>query len=163
EHHVYGTLCSFYTNDQAVIYSIHETGKVLFPGSGRYAERGSEQGFGYTVNIPLEPYTEDDSFLETFKETVEPIVASFKPDIIVSVHGVDIHYLDPLTHLNCTLESLYEIPYIIKDLADKYTKGKVLMFGGGGYNIWKVVPRAWSHVFLALIGEKPQTGRLPDK
>ncbi|KRG10440.1 acetoin utilization protein AcuC [Staphylococcus sp. NAM3COL9] len=162
-HHGDGTQWSFYTNDQALIYSIHETGKFLFPGSGRYTERGSEQGFGYTVNIPLEPYTEDDSFLETFKETIEPIVESFKPDIIVSVHGVDIHYLDPLTHLNCTLESLYQIPYIIKDLADRYTNSKVLMFGGGGYNIWKVVPRAWSHVFLALIGEKPQTGRLPNK
>jgi len=162
-HHGDGTQWSFYTDDQALIYSIHETGKFLFPGSGRYTERGDEQGFGYTVNIPLEPYTEDESFLETFKATVEPIVASFKPDIIVSVHGVDIHYLDPLTHLNCTLESLYEIPYVIKNLADKYTQGKVLMFGGGGYSIWKVVPRAWSHVFLALIGEKPQTGPLPDK
>lgn len=135
----------------------------LFPGSGHYTERGNEQGFGYTVNIPLEPYTEDDSYLKVLNQTLEPVVASFKPDIIVSVHGVDIHYLDPLTHMNCTLDALYEIPYKIKQLADKYTDGKVIMFGGGGYNIWKVVPRAWTHVFLALIGEDQQNGQLPEK
>ncbi|MCE7783280.1 acetoin utilization protein AcuC [Staphylococcus xylosus] len=162
-HHGDGTQWSFYTNDQALIYSIHETGKFLFPGSGHYTERGAEKGFGYTVNIPLEPYTEDQSFLDVFKHTIEPVVASFKPDIIVSVHGVDVHYLDPLTHMSCTLNTLYEIPYIVKSLADTYTQGKVIMFGGGGYNIWKVVPRAWSHVFLALIGEQPPTGSLPER
>ena len=82
--------------------------------------------------------------------------------IIISVHGVDIHYLDPLTHMHCTLDALYQIPYIIKSLADTYTNGKVIMFGGGGYNIWKVVPRAWTHVFLALLGESPLTGNLPE-
>ena len=79
--------------------------------------------------------------MECFKLTVEPVVKSFKPDIILSVNGVDIHYRDPLTHLNCTLHSLYEIPYFVKYLADTYTNGKVIMFGGGGYNIWRVVPR----------------------
>ena len=162
-HHGDGTQWSFYTEDQALIYSIHETGKFLFPGSGHYTERGNEQGFGYTVNIPLEPYTEDSSYLEVFKQTIEPIIASFKPDIIVSVHGVDVHYLDPLTHMSCTLNTLYQIPYIIKSLADTYTNGKVMMFGGGGYNIWKVVPRAWSHVFLALIEAPPPQGQLPSQ
>lgn len=162
-HHGDGTQWSFYTNDHVLNYSIHETGKFLFPGSGHYTERGSEQGFGYTVNLPLEPFTENDSYLESFKQTIEPVIKTFKPDIIISVHGVDIHYLDPLTHMSCTLDALYEIPYYIKMLADKYTDGKVLMFGGGGYNIWKVVPLAWSHVFLALIGEPKQQGPLPQK
>lgn len=162
-HHGDGTQWSFYTNNHILNYSIHETGKFLFPGSGHYTERGSETGYGYTVNVPLEPYTEDQSFIESFKTTIEPVIATFKPDIILSVHGTDIHYLDPLTHMNCTLDALYQIPYMIKELADKYTEGKVMMFGGGGYNIWEVVPRAWSHVFLALINEPPQDGNLPER
>lgn len=160
-HHGDGTQWSFYTDNRIMTYSIHETGKFLFPGSGHYTERGEDIGYGYTVNVPLEPYTEDASYLEVFKETVEPLVAAFKPDIILSVHGVDIHYRDPLTHMNCTLNSLYSIPYIIQDLAKRYCNHKVLMFGGGGYNIWRVVPRAWSHVFLSLIGEPIQQGYLP--
>ncbi|BFL67542.1 acetoin utilization protein AcuC [Staphylococcus capitis] len=160
-HHGDGTQWSFYTDNRIMTYSIHETGKFLFPGSGHYTERGEDIGYGYTVNMPLEPYTEDASYLEVFKETVEPLVAAFKPDIILSVHGLDIHYRDPLTHMNCTLNSLYSIPYIIQDLAKRYCNHKVLMFGGGGYNIWRVVPRAWSHVFLSLIGEPIQRGYLP--
>ena len=128
-HHGDGTQWSFYTDNRIMTYSIHETGKFLFPGSGHYTERGEDIGYGYTVNVPLEPYTEDASYLEVFKETVEPLVAAFKPDIILSVHGVDIHYRDPLTHMNCTLNSLYSIPYIIQDLAKRYCNHKVLMFG----------------------------------
>lgn len=162
-HHGDGTQWSFYTDNRIMSYSIHETGKFLFPGSGHYTERGEDIGYGYTVNMPLEPYTEDDSYLRSFTETVEPLVATFQPDIILSVHGVDIHYRDPLTHMNCTLNSLYSIPYLIQDLAARYCNHKVIMFGGGGYNIWRVVPRAWSHVFLSLIGEPIQQGYLPLK
>lgn len=160
-HHGDGTQWSFYTNEHILCYSIHESGKYLFPGSGHYTERGEHLGYGYTVNVPLEPYTEDESFLEAFKLTIEPVVAAFKPDIILSVNGVDIHYRDPLTHMSCTLKSLYEIPYIVADLAKRYTNQKVIMFGGGGYNIWRVVPRAWSHVFLSLSNKNKQEGYLP--
>lgn len=162
-HHGDGTQWSFYTTNEIMCYSIHETGKFLFPGSGHYTERGEDLGFAYTVNLPLEPYTEHDNYLAVLRSTVKSVIESFKPDIILSVHGVDIHYLDPLTHLSCSLETLYEIPYIIKQFADDYTNGKVIMFGGGGYNIWQVVPRAWSHIFLALLNEPIRSGPLPEK
>ncbi|WP_323704559.1 acetoin utilization protein AcuC [Mammaliicoccus sp. Dog046] len=149
-HHGDGVQWSFYTNEDVMNYSIHETGRYLFPGTGALTERGDGKGFGTTVNVPLDAYTEDESYLDVFQETVEAVCESYKPDVILSVNGVDIHYLDPLTHLSCTLDTLYKIPYIVKDLADKYCDGKVIMIGGGGYNIWRVVPRAWSHVWFAL-------------
>lgn len=160
-HHGDGVQWSFYTSDQVLNYSIHETGKFLFPGSGHYTERGTDEGFGYTVNIPLEPYTEHQSYLDNFKKTIEKVAEQFKPDFIVSVNGSDIHYLDPLTHMHCDLNTLYTIPYIITDLAEKYCDGKQIMLGGGGYNIWRVVPRAWSHVYLSLIHHPPMKGQLP--
>ena len=55
-------------------------------------------GYGYTVNLPLEPYTEHDNYLKVFEESVTSVIEAYKPDILLSVHGVDIHYLDPLTH-----------------------------------------------------------------
>lgn len=149
-HHGDGVQWSFYTNEDVMNYSIHETGRYLFPGTGALTERGDGKGFGTTVNVPLDAYTEDDSYIDVFKETIEAVCEAYKPDIILSVNGVDIHYLDPLTHLSCTLDTLYEIPYIVKNLADKYCDGKIIMIGGGGYNIWRVVPRAWSHVWFAL-------------
>ena len=150
-----------YNDEEIMCYSIHETGKFLFPGSGHYTERGEDQGYGYTVNLPLEPYTEDASYLECLELSLNAIIEAFKPDIILSVHGVDIHFQDPLTHMNCTLDALYQIPYLINALAETYTDGKIIMFGGGGYNIWTVVPRAWSHVYLALTRQTKPHGALP--
>ncbi|MCC2085159.1 acetoin utilization protein AcuC [Staphylococcus sp. HMSC068D08] len=160
-HHGDGTQWRFYTDEEIMCYSIHETGKFLFPGSGHYTERGEDQGYGYTVNLPLEPYTEDASYLECLELSLNAIIEAFKPDIILSVHGVDIHFQDPLTHMNCTLDALYQIPYLINALAETYTDGKIIMFGGGGYNIWTVVPRAWSHVYLALTRQTKPHGALP--
>ena len=63
--------------------------------------------------------------------------------------------------MSCSLNSLYSIPYIIRDLAQHYCNDKLIMFGEGGYNIWRVVPRARSHVYLSLVGEPIQQGYLP--
>ncbi len=161
-HHGDGVQWSFYTNEDVMNYSIHETGRYLFPGTGALTERGDGKGFGTTVNVPLDAYTEDDSYIDVFKDTVEAVCKAYKPDVILSVNGVDIHYLDPLTHLSCTLDTLYKIPYIVKGLADKYCDGKIIMIGGGGYNIWRVVPRAWSHVWFALNDLATPEGSLPD-
>lgn len=160
-HHGDGVQWTFYTNEQVMNYSIHETGRYLFPGTGALTERGDGKGFGTTVNVPLDAYTEDDSYIDVFKETVEAACKAFKPDVILSVNGVDIHYLDPLTHLSCTLKTLYEIPYIVKNLADQYCDGKCIMVGGGGYNIWRVVPRAWSHVWFALNDTQTPSEAIP--
>ncbi|MBF0842544.1 MULTISPECIES: acetoin utilization protein AcuC [Mammaliicoccus] len=160
-HHGDGVQWSFYTNEDVMNFSIHETGRYLFPGTGAITERGDGKGFGRTVNIPLDAYTEDESYIDVFKETVEAVCKAYKPDIILSVNGVDIHYLDPLTHLSCTLNTLYQIPYIVKNLADEYCDGKVIMIGGGGYNIWRVVPRAWSHVWFALNDLDTPKGNIP--
>jgi len=35
------------------------------------------------------------------------------------------------------------------------------MIGGGGYNIWRVVPRAWSHVWFALNDLDTPKGNIP--
>ncbi|EHL7192391.1 acetoin utilization protein AcuC [Staphylococcus pseudintermedius] len=161
-HHGDGVQWTFYASNQVMNYSIHETDKFLFPGSGHYTERGTDQGFGYSINVPLEPYTEHDSFLEVFKKTLNQVAESFQPDFIVSVNGSDIHYLDPLTHMSCDLNTLYQIPYIITEVAEKYCGGKQIMLGGGGYNIWRVVPRAWSHIYLSLIHQPRLHGRLPE-
>ena len=41
-HHGDGTQWSLYTDNTIMCYSIHETGKFLFPGSGHYTERGED-------------------------------------------------------------------------------------------------------------------------
>ncbi|MNY44432.1 Acetoin utilization protein AcuC [compost metagenome] len=42
------------------------------------------------------------------------------------------------------------MPELIHELAHTYCGGKWVAVGGGGYDIWKVVPRAWSLLWLEM-------------
>lgn len=151
-HHGDGVQWMFYNDPDVCTYSIHETGKFLFPGTGFVYERGDGEGFGASYNIPVEPYTEDDSWMESFTTTVEKVAAAFRPDIIISQHGCDAHALDPLSHIHCSMRIYQEMPAIIHRLAHHYAQGRWVAVGGGGYDIWRVVPRAWALVWLEMCG-----------
>lgn len=158
-HHGDGVQWAFYNDPEVCTYSIHETGKYLFPGTGFVHERGNELGFGASFNIPLEPYTEDDSWLESFTTSIEKVAAAFKPDVIVSQHGCDAHAYDPLSNIHCSMRIYQAMPAIIHRLAHKYAEGRWIAVGGGGYDIWRVVPRAWALVWLEMT-DHPLAGKL---
>jgi acetoin utilization protein AcuC len=149
-HHGDGVQWEYYNDPDVLTFSIHETGKYLFPGTGGVGERGSGDGFGTTVNMPVEPYTEDDSWMESFEELLGSVVEYFKPDVIVSQHGCDAHAFDPLAHIHCSMRIYREMPQLIHRFAHDYCGGKWIAIGGGGYDIWRVVPRAWSMLWLVM-------------
>lgn len=149
-HHGDGVQETFYTDHHVCTFSIHETGKYLFPGTGYAGDRGHGDGFGYSFNLPMEPYTEDESWLDCFQAAIHKVAAFFKPDVIVSQHGCDAHYYDPLSHQHCSMNIYLEMPRIIQNLADIWCNGKWVALGGGGYDIWRVVPRAWSLLWLTM-------------
>ncbi|CVM38993.1 MULTISPECIES: acetoin utilization protein AcuC [Bacillus] len=154
-HHGDGVQFSFYDDPEVCTVSIHETGRYLFPGTGQVQERGHDKGYGYAYNIPLDAFTEDESFLEAYRTAVTEIAAFFKPDVILTQNGADAHYYDPLTHLSATMKIYEEIPRIAHELAHQYCDGKWIAVGGGGYDIWRVVPRAWSRIWLEMKGITP--------
>ncbi|WNQ13632.1 acetoin utilization protein AcuC [Paenibacillus aurantius] len=149
-HHGDGVQWSFYSDPDVCTFSIHETGKYLFPGTGGVPERGEGEGFGFSVNLPVEPYTEDDSWMECFEEVLERTAATFRPDVIVSQHGCDAHAYDPLAHVHCSMRIYKEMPALIHKLAHTWCGGRWIALGGGGYDLWRVVPRAWSLVWLTM-------------
>ncbi|WP_054028036.1 acetoin utilization protein AcuC [Bacillus sp. FJAT-28004] len=168
-HHGDGVQWVFYDDPDVCTYSIHETGKFLFPGTGYVHEKGTDHGFGACYNVPLEPYTEDESWLESFNITLRKIISAFQPDVIISQHGCDAHAFDPLSHIHCSMRIYAEIPAIIHELAHTYTDGRWIALGGGGYDIFRVVPRAWSLVWLTMIDHPiarsiaaGEDARLPD-
>ncbi|MDQ0112950.1 acetoin utilization protein AcuC [Paenibacillus harenae] len=160
-HHGDGVQWVFYADQNVCTYSIHETGRFLFPGTGFVHEKGVDGGFGACFNVPLEPYTEDESWLESFNVTLRKVIAAHKPDVIISQHGCDAHAYDPLSHMHCSMRIYREIPAIIHELAHDYADGKWIALGGGGYDIWRVVPRAWALVWLTMI-EHPITTDLQE-
>lgn len=160
-HHGDGVQFAFYSDNRVMTYSIHETGRYLFPGTGAITEKGEGDGYLYSMNIPVDAYTEDDSFLECFEESLSAACEFFKPDIILSQNGADAHYLDPLTHLSCTHKTYQHIPQIVHQLAHEYTDGKWIAVGGGGYNVFQVAPLAWAQVYNAMLGNNYLEGAIP--
>ncbi|MDA8353307.1 MAG: acetoin utilization protein AcuC [Firmicutes bacterium] len=151
-HHGDGVQWSFYHDPDVCTLSIHETGRYLFPGTGHLYERGGQAGWGTSINIPLDAFTEDDSWLDAFRRVVPQVARSFQPDIILSQHGCDAHRWDPMTHLSTTMMIYREIPRLIHEWAHQLCDGRWVALGGGGYDIWRVVPRAWTYLWAEMAG-----------
>ncbi|GAA0484501.1 acetoin utilization protein AcuC [Salinibacillus aidingensis] len=162
-HHGDGVQWAFYDDPNVCTLSIHETGRYLFPGTGNVNERGLREGYGYSYNIPLDAFTEDESFLEIYETAMKEITEHFRPDIIVTQNGADAHAFDPLTHLCGTMHIYESIPALAHELAHEYCNGKWIALGGGGYDIWRVVPRAWAQIWNVMSFNQTGQGPLPEK
>ncbi|WP_277674440.1 acetoin utilization protein AcuC [Piscibacillus halophilus] len=160
-HHGDGVQWIFYDDPNVCTLSIHETGRYLFPGTGTTNERGRLDGYGYSFNIPLDAFTEDESFIEVYKRSIKEIAEYFKPDIIITQNGADAHAYDPLTHLCSTMETYEVIPKLAHEIAHTYCDGRWIALGGGGYDMWRVVPRAWGQVWNIAAKSEILTGDLP--
>ncbi|WP_277585552.1 acetoin utilization protein AcuC [Psychrobacillus antarcticus] len=160
-HHGDGVQWSFYDDPNVCTISIHETGRYLFPGTGNISERGTGEGYGTSFNFPIDAFTEDESFLDIYRTSFREIVEAFKPDVILTQNGADAHYFDPLTHLYGTMKIYQEIPKLAHELAHEFCNGKWIAVGGGGYDIWRVVPRAWSYVWMVMNDIPLPEGELP--
>lgn len=153
-HHGDGVQGIFYRDPDVLTLSIHESGRYLFPGTGFVDELGEGEGFGYSLNLPLDPFTEDDSWLWLHERLIPEAAEAFRPDVIVLQNGCDGHMLDPLTHLRASTRLYDETVRLVCDVADRVCGGRVVATGGGGYSIWRVVPRAWTLVWAALSGQE---------
>ncbi|MEE1132925.1 MAG: acetoin utilization protein AcuC [Caryophanon sp.] len=162
-HHGDGVQWGFYDDPNVCTLSIHETGRYLFPGTGAVTERGNGEGYGTSFNFPIDAFTEDESFLEIYEQSMRDIFEYFKPDVVITQNGADAHYFDPLTHLYGTMNMYQYIPKLARELANEYCGGKWIGVGGGGYDIWRVVPRAWSYVWLAMSDISYPTGNISDE
>jgi acetoin utilization deacetylase AcuC-like enzyme len=153
-HHGDGVQAAFYDDPRVCTVSLHETGRYLFPGSGEVHELGRPPGTGRSVNVPLEPRTTDDGFLAAFDAVVEPLAAAFRPDLLVTQNGCDGHADDPLSDLALSLRGFRELARRLHRLAHRHCRGRWVATGGGGYDLDRVVPRAWALLWSELSGRR---------
>ena len=149
-HHGDGVQNLFYGHDRVLTISLHETGHYLYPGTGHIQELGSGAARGLSVNIPLEPFTESESYLEAFEAVVPRTLEQFSPQVLVVQAGADAHFADPLGDLALTTQAFETLYHRILKLADERTQGRVLFTLGGGYEA-QVVARVWTILYLTLM------------
>ena len=153
-HHGDGVERIFWNDPRVLTISLHETGQVLFPGTGFPTDLGGPDAHGTAVNVALPPGTGDGGWLRAYHAVVPPIVREFAPDVLVTQHGCDSHVEDPLAHLMLTVDGQRATYLALHELAHEVSGGRWVATGGGGYAVVEVVPRAWTHL-LAIMGGHP--------
>jgi acetoin utilization protein AcuC len=151
-HHGDGVQAAFYDDPRVLTISLHEHPATLFPGTGLPTETGAGDGTGYAVNVALPARTGDAGWLRAFDAVVPPLLRAFKPTVLVSQHGCDSHLLDPLAHLELSVDAQRLAQVMLHDLAHELCDGRWLLTGGGGYALVQVVPRTWTHLLAIAAG-----------
>ncbi|REF37076.1 acetoin utilization protein AcuC [Thermasporomyces composti] len=151
-HHGDGVQEIFYDDPRVLTISLHESPRTLFPyRTGFPSETGGPGAEGTAVNIALPRGTGDEGWLRAFHAMVPALVEAFQPAVIVSQHGCDSHRLDPLAHLNLSIDAQRAAAAAVHELSHRVAEGRWVVTGGGGYALVDVVPRIWSHL-LAIVG-----------
>ena len=151
-HHGDGVEQIFYDDPRVLTISLHETGQMLFPGTGFPADSGGPDAVGSAANVALPPGTSDAGWLRAFHAVVPPLLREFAPDVLVTQQGCDSHRDDPLAHLALSVDGQRASYLALHDLAHEVAGGRWVAFGGGGYAVVDVVPRAWTHLLSVVSG-----------
>ena len=153
-HHGDGVQSIFYNDPRVLTISLHETPVKLFPGTGYPHEIGGPDAEGSAVNVALPSGTDDGGWLRAFDAIVPEALDAFKPTILVTQHGCDSHYSDPLADLRLSIDGQRASYLALAGLAERLTGGRWIAAGGGGYSLLDVVPRAWAHL-LGIVAGRP--------
>lgn len=145
-HHADGTQ-EVLNGEDVLLISTHGYDGNFYPGTGWIDEDGVGPGKGLKVNVPLPPRTGDDVYSMVVDEVIRPIIERYSPEFIILQFGVDAHAGDELGILNLTTASYIKVLNTVHEIAHKYADGRLVLTGGGGYNVWNTV-KTW---FLAVV------------
>jgi acetoin utilization protein AcuC len=155
-HHGDGVYYAFEGDPSLILADMHEDGRFLYPGTGAASETGSGAGAGTKLNLPLPPGAGDADFLSAWR-TVEAHLERHPPEFVILQCGADSLGGDPITHLGLTEAAHRHAAERLCAFADRFAGGRILGFGGGGYNR-RNIARAWTgvvEVFVDAAGGMP--------
>lgn len=136
-HHGDGVQAAFWEDPRVLTVSLHEHPRTLFPQTGWPEETGpSGPGEGGAVNVALPAGTGDAGWLRAFHAVVPELIADFRPQMLVTQHGADTHFEDPLAHLAVSLDAQRAVQEACHELAHEYAEGRWLALGVAGTRWW---------------------------
>ncbi|WSB85876.1 acetoin utilization protein AcuC [Streptomyces cellulosae] len=163
-HHGDGVQAAFWEDPRVLTISLHEHPRTLFPQTGWPEETGAPNAEGSAVNVALPAGTGDAGWLRAFHAVVPELIADFRPQVLVTQHGADTHFEDPLAHLAVSLDAQRAVQVACHDLAHEHAEGRWVALGGGGYAVVEVVPRSWAHLVAIAAGRPVEpTELVPDE
>ncbi len=132
-HHGNGTQHAFEAEREVLFASLHQF--PFYPGTGALDEQGHENGLGATLNLPLPAGCGDAEYGLLFDTVLEPVLAAFKPEILLVSAGFDAHERDPLGGMNVSTRGFGLFAERLCAIADATCGGRIVLALEGGYDL----------------------------
>ncbi len=155
-HHGNGTQSAFYDDPRALTISVHQD-NCFPPDSGYRSERGSGDGTGFNINVPLPPGSGVGAYEAAFDRVVIPALDAYQPQLLIVPSGFDAGAYDPLGRMQMHSDGYRSLTRKLMAAADRHCQGKLMMSHEGGYNTW-TVPFFGLAVMETLSGIRTVTG-----
>jgi len=143
-HHGNGTQDIFYEDPSVLFFSTHQF--PCYPGTGRVHERGAGPGKGSTINCPVAAGSGREEIVGAFRSGLIPVVAKFRPELVMISAGFDARVGDPIGGLALRDEDFAKLTGMLMDVADMYAGGRVVSVLEGGYNLEGLASAVGSHI-----------------
>ena len=132
-HHGNGTQDIFYADGSVFFFSTHQS--PWYPGTGDARETGEGAGKGCTLNCPFPAGAGKEEILGAFRDQFSPKMDEFRPDLLLISAGFDSRRGDPLGRFVLTDTDFSELTTLMRAIADKHAKGRLISVLEGGYNL----------------------------
>jgi acetoin utilization deacetylase AcuC-like enzyme len=130
-HHGNGTQDIFYDDIGVFYLSLHQS--PHYPGTGAAEERGTGDGEGATLNVPLPRGTPAVDYLRAFDHALDRAFDAAAPELILISAGYDCMAGDPLGGLLLEPPDLHAMTRSVMDRAAACADGRVAAVLEGGY------------------------------
>jgi acetoin utilization deacetylase AcuC-like enzyme len=137
-HHGNGTE-DIFTGDERVLM-------VSFFQHPFYPYSGTQSHAANMVNLPVPAYTRGPVVRELIEQHWIPRLEEFKPEMIFISAGFDAHREDDLGQMGLVEADYAWITARIKEIANKYSKGRIVSSLEGGYNLSALARSVEAHV-----------------
>jgi acetoin utilization deacetylase AcuC-like enzyme len=132
-HHGNGTQWAFYDDPSVLFISSHQY--PYYPGTGAAGDIGTGAGAGFTINLPMSAGGTDADYELAYTTIALPVLAQFRPDLILISAGFDAHMNDPLAGMRLTSSYFGHLTTAIVQIANEHCAGKLVAVTEGGYDL----------------------------
>jgi acetoin utilization deacetylase AcuC-like enzyme len=151
-HHGNGTQAAFYSDAHVLFYSMHQAGH--YPGTGMAREVGSEEGAGFTIDVPLQSGAGDGAVRLAFESLLLPVAKAFRPQLVLVSAGYDPQEGDILGGLCYSQDAFQWMAATLAELCLETGAAGPICFLEGGY-VPDMAAKSIVATIKGLQGEKP--------
>jgi acetoin utilization deacetylase AcuC-like enzyme len=127
----------------------HEDSRVLLCSAFQhpfYPYCGADSGNDHIINVPLAAGTGSAEFREAVTKRWLPALDAFKPELLLISAGFDAHRDDDMSSLNFMDSDYIWVTEILKRVAEKHCRGRIVSVLEGGYEFHALGRSAMNHV-----------------